>query len=125
MNESTGSTDFSRLTPHVVVSHGTDDVMLPTESSISLRQNPLNAQLKLNPDLHGGSHYPYHELVAEHIRTLLDRPSKDRNVADCSEANGNDSWGTRLPAHALIAELLFYPIASTVAKGDSPYATPL
>jgi len=58
----------ARVTQPVLVSNGSNDVMLSTEQSFSLYQNLSNAQLILYPDSGHGFLFQYPELVAEHIR---------------------------------------------------------
>jgi len=73
MDEAQGLANLRQVTQPVLVSNGSNDVMLPTAQSFSLYQNLPNAQLILYPDSGHGFLFQYPELVAEHIRIFLDR----------------------------------------------------
>jgi len=73
MDESQGLANLRQVTQPVLVSNGSNDVMLPTAQSFSLYQNLPNAQLILYPDSGHGFLFQYPELVAEHIRIFLDQ----------------------------------------------------
>ena len=59
----------------VLVSNGSNDVMLPTAQSFALYQNLSHAQLILYPDSGHGFLFQFPELFAEHVRIFLDLPS--------------------------------------------------
>jgi pimeloyl-ACP methyl ester carboxylesterase len=82
MDAGQGRWNLRQVTQPVLVSNGSNDVMLPTEQSFSLYQNLPNAQLILYPDSGHGFLFQYPELVAEHIRIFLDRSFLNWNVAD-------------------------------------------
>jgi pimeloyl-ACP methyl ester carboxylesterase len=77
MDESQGLANLRRVTQPVLVSNGSNDVMLGTAQSFSLYQNLPNAQLILYPDSGHGFLFQYPELVAEHIRIFLDQSFQD------------------------------------------------
>lgn len=77
MDESKGLANLRRVTQPVLVSNGSNDVMLGTEQSFLLYQNLPNAQLILYPDSGHGFLFQYPELVVEHIRIFLDQSFQD------------------------------------------------
>jgi pimeloyl-ACP methyl ester carboxylesterase len=77
MDESQGLANLRKVTQPVLVSNGSNDVMIPTAQSFSLYQNLPNAQLILYPDSGHGFLFQYPELVAEHIGIFLDQSFKN------------------------------------------------
>jgi pimeloyl-ACP methyl ester carboxylesterase len=77
MDESQGLANLRKVTQPVLVSNGSNDVMIPTAQSFSLYQNLPNAQLILYPDSGHGFLFQYPDLVAEHIRIFLDQSFQD------------------------------------------------
>jgi pimeloyl-ACP methyl ester carboxylesterase len=77
MEEAQGLANLRQVTQPVLVSNGSNDVMLGTAQSFTLYQNLPNAQLILYPDSGHGFLFQYPELVAEHIRIFLNRSFDD------------------------------------------------
>lgn len=56
----------------VLIAQGSNDVIIPTEHSITLQRNLPNAQLIIYPDSNHGSIYQYPELFLAHAALFLD-----------------------------------------------------
>jgi len=72
MDQAQGLANLQRVMHPVLVSNGSNDVMLPTAQSFALYQNLPHAQLILYPDSGHGFLFQFPELFAEHIRIFLD-----------------------------------------------------